>query len=182
MRTFEEDIEEDQSKDLPPAGSCGSSVKPNLERKERIYRDLFRELRNKPMDNKSCIREAVSASSTDNYPEESIVQTLHPRPRYHDEQTPSYWSSTGQRDVNHPETLTYNLVSQLCVVHEVRIRPFKGIVKSVYLFLAKCIVRNSLSLLFILMFLMLKLVARILLTCRLHQLRYTESVFYFHLC
>lgn len=126
VRTFEEDIEEDQSKDLPPAGSCGSSVKPNLERKERIYRDLFRELRNKPMDNKSCIREAVSASSTDNYPEESIVQTLHPRPRYHDEQTPSYWSSTGQRDVNHPETLTYNLVSQLCVVHEVRIRPFKA--------------------------------------------------------
>lgn len=119
-------VELDQPRDLYGAGSSGSSFNANLERDERIYRYLFRELRNEPMSDKTCIREAVSASSTDNNPEESIVQTLYPRPRYSDEQTPSYWSSTGQRDVNCPETLTYNLLSQLCVVHEVRIRPFQA--------------------------------------------------------
>lgn len=128
MKSFEEVDETDLTRDVQAAGSSGSSFRQNLEREERIYRHLFRELRHEPMMDKNCIRDAVVASSTDNYPEESIVQTLYPRPRYSDERTPSYWSSTGQRDVNCPETLTYNLMSNLCVVHEVRIRPFQGIV------------------------------------------------------
>lgn len=113
------------------ASSSGSSsggpsaFKQHLGKEERIYRHLFQKLKEEPMVYKSCIHEAICASSTDNFPEESIVQTLYPRPRY--EQTPSYWSSTGQGDVNCPETLTYKLVSPLCVVHEVCIRPFQGV-------------------------------------------------------
>jgi hypothetical protein len=128
VKIFEEVDEIDLTRGVQAAGSSGSSFRQNLEREERVYRHLFRELRHEPILEKSCIREAVVASSTDNYPEESIVQTLYPRPRYPDEQTPSYWSSTGQRDVNYPETLTYYLMSNLCVVHEFRIRPFQGIV------------------------------------------------------
>lgn len=123
---FEDVIETDLTRDSQAAGSSGSSFRQNLEREERIFRHLFRELKTEPMIDRSCIREALTASSTDNYPEESIFQTLYPRPRYSDEQTPSYWSSTGQRNPNVSETLTYNLVSRLCVVHEVRIRPFQG--------------------------------------------------------
>ncbi|KAG0569436.1 hypothetical protein M758_6G086500 [Ceratodon purpureus] len=126
VKTFEEVAEIDLTRDAQAAGSSGSSFRQNLEREERIYRHLLRELRHEPAIEKSCIRDAVVASSTDNYPEESIVQTLYPRPRYSDDITPSYWSSTGQRDVNCPETLTYNLMSNLCVVHEVRIRPFQA--------------------------------------------------------
>ena len=124
VRTFQEVVETDLSRDVKAAGSSGSSFRQNIEREERIYRHLLRELFREPMLDRSCIGEAIGASSTDNYPDESIVRTLHPRPRYPD--GPSYWSSTGQRDNSVPETLTYKLVSQLCVVHEVRIRPFQG--------------------------------------------------------
>ena len=124
---FEEVIETDLTRDSQAAGSSGSSFRQNLEREERIFRHLFRELKTEPIMDRSCIWEALSASSTDNYPEESIFQTLYPRPRHSDvDQTPSYWSSTGERNINVSETLTYNLVSRLCVVHEVQIRPFQG--------------------------------------------------------
>lgn len=126
VKVFEDVRETVLTRDQQAAGSSGSSFKQNLDREERTYRHLFQELKDDPMLDKNCIREAVSASSTDNYPEESIVQTLYPRPRYSDEQTPSYWSSTGQSDVNCPETLTYHLVSPLCVVHGVCIRPFQA--------------------------------------------------------
>lgn len=126
VRMFQEVVETDLTRDVKAAGSSGSSFRQKIEREERIYRQLMRELFCEPMLDKSCIGEAIGASSTDNYPEESIIQTLHPRPRYSDGQTPSYWSSTGQRDNSVPETLTYKLVSQLCVVHKVHIRPFQG--------------------------------------------------------
>jgi len=126
VRRFDELVETDVMRDSEAAGSSGSSFRQNLEREDRIYRNLFYELKCEPLLEKSCIKEAVCASSTDNYPQESIFQTLYARPRYSDEQTPSYWSSTGERDINVPETLTYNLVSSLCVVHEVHIQPFQA--------------------------------------------------------
>lgn len=102
------------------------SYTDRLEMEHRIFRTLFRELQG-PCIHKSCLKEALFASSTDNYPGESIKQTLYPRPKYNDvEQIPSYWSSEGQGCSDVPETLTYRLVSRLCVVHEVKIRPFKG--------------------------------------------------------
>jgi len=133
VRRFDELLETDVMRDSEAAGSSGSSFRQNLEREDRIYRNLFYELKCEPLFEKSCIKEAVCASSTDNYPQESIFQTLYARPRYSDEQTPSYWSSTGEIDINVPETLTYNLVSSLCVVHEVHIQPFQGMVMNLAL-------------------------------------------------
>ncbi|CAM6019738.1 unnamed protein product [Sphagnum balticum] len=123
---FDELMETDAMQNNEAAGSSGSSFRQILLREDRIYRNLFCELKCEPLLEASCIKEAVGASSTDNYPQESIFQTLYPRPRYSDEQTPSYWSSTGERDINVPETLTYNLTSTLCVVHEVHIQPFQA--------------------------------------------------------
>ncbi|MBA0674936.1 hypothetical protein Goari_016505, partial [Gossypium aridum] len=71
-----------------------------------------------------CISEAIIASSTDNYPEESICNTLEPRDRV--ARTASYWSSKGQKNPAVPETLTYRLIADLCVVTEIKIRPFQA--------------------------------------------------------
>lgn len=128
VRTFQEVVETYLIRDPKADGASGSSFRQNIEREERVYRHLLSELFHEPMLNKSCIQEAIRASSTDNYPDESIIHTLHPYPEYPNHaQSPSYWSSTGQRDDSSvAETLTYKLVSQLCVVHEVRIQPFQG--------------------------------------------------------
>ena len=127
VRTFQEVVETYLIRDAKADGSSGSSFRQNIEREERVYLHLLSELFHEPMLDRSCIGQAIRASSTDNYPDESIIHTLHPYPEYSDHtQTPSYWSSTGQRDDSVPETLTYKLVSQLCVVHEIRIRPYQG--------------------------------------------------------
>ena len=65
-----------------------------------------------------CIKDAISASSTDNYPEESIRNTL--------QQGNRYWSSKGQRKAAVPETLVYKLVADICVITEINIQPFQG--------------------------------------------------------
>lgn len=78
----------------------------------------------KSLDAKSCIQEAISASSTDNYPEESISNTLEAGDVV--ARRASYWSSKGQKDSRVPETLTYKLVSDLCVITEISIQPFRG--------------------------------------------------------
>ncbi|KAF8413103.1 hypothetical protein HHK36_001079 [Tetracentron sinense] len=88
----------------------------SLERDHRVYaffaRGLASFVRN------DCISKAISASSTDNYPEESIQNTLQPND--------SYWSSKGKSDPSVPETLTYKLTANLCVITEISIRPFKA--------------------------------------------------------
>eukprot|EP00246_Nothoceros_aenigmaticus_P009988 TRINITY_DN26265_c0_g1_i1.p1 TRINITY_DN26265_c0_g1~~TRINITY_DN26265_c0_g1_i1.p1 ORF type:complete len:430 (+),score=39.72 TRINITY_DN26265_c0_g1_i1:227-1516(+) len=97
-----------------------------LRLEELIFRNLFQEMQ-RPPGELNCLKEALGASSTDNYPEESINETLYPRPRHNGlQQIPSYWSSKGQECSDIPETLTYKLVSRLCVVHEVYIQPFKA--------------------------------------------------------
>ncbi|XP_024403243.1 F-box protein At4g00755 isoform X1 [Physcomitrium patens] len=121
VKSFEKFI---MTKSSPDTQVDGSSEILDME--ERKYRHLLRELKREPLIERSCIREAVKASSTDNYPEESIDQTLYTEGVLSDQQTPSYWSSSGQGDVNWPETLTYNLVSDLCVIYEVRIHPFRA--------------------------------------------------------
>lgn len=77
-----------------------------------------------PMGKRSCIFDSISASSTDNYPDESIENTLEPRDRVGNR--PSYWSSEGQSNPAVPETLTYSLCSKLCVINEINIQPFKA--------------------------------------------------------
>ncbi|GLU00598.1 hypothetical protein SLE2022_179520 [Rubroshorea leprosula] len=71
-----------------------------------------------------CISEAIKASSTHLNPLEGIENTLEefggvPRRR-------SYWSSEGQKNPAVPETLTYKLVADWCVITEIGIRPFQA--------------------------------------------------------
>nr|XP_043624040.1 F-box protein At4g00755-like [Erigeron canadensis]XP_043624041.1 F-box protein At4g00755-like [Erigeron canadensis] len=92
------------------------------ERDHRAYSSLFRAITVFPQT--YCICRAVSASSTDNYPEESIALTLDPREKvlYRD----LYWSSKGSDDPETPEILIYKLTSNLCVITEINMHPFQA--------------------------------------------------------
>ncbi|KAI7729383.1 hypothetical protein M8C21_018644 [Ambrosia artemisiifolia] len=92
------------------------------EREHRAYASLFRALIVFPLT--SCIAAPVSASSTDNYPHESIMTTLDPGDKIL--QQASYWSSTGSDDSETPETLIYKLTSNLCVITEINLHPFQA--------------------------------------------------------
>lgn len=105
-------------------GTSNSVAWESLKRDHRIYAYLARCLMS-PLTMKDCIETSIRASSTDNDPEENIENTLDPRERV--DARPSYWSSTGKGDPEVPETLTYKLRSQLCVINEIDIRPFEGI-------------------------------------------------------
>jgi hypothetical protein len=96
----------------------------SLKRDDRVYALLARYCTSFLVGN--CISQALSASSTDNYPEESIENTLEPADIV--ERRGSYWSSKGQSNPAIPETLIYKLASELCVVTEINIRPFQGVV------------------------------------------------------
>lgn len=91
-------------------------------RNHRVYAFLARGLN--PFLRKDCISEAICASSTDNYPEESIDNTLEPSDRV--EHRASYWSSKGASHPSAPETLVYKLMANLCLVTEIHIHPFQG--------------------------------------------------------
>ncbi|KAI3498330.1 hypothetical protein L1887_34102 [Cichorium endivia] len=86
------------------------------------YTSLFQALTKFPQS--YCIADPVSASSTDNYPEESILNTLNPRDKILNRD--SYWSSTGSDDQEKPETLIYNLTANFCVISEIYLRPFQA--------------------------------------------------------
>ncbi|KAI3764482.1 hypothetical protein L2E82_14491 [Cichorium intybus] len=86
------------------------------------YAALFQALTKFPQS--YCIADPVSASSTDNYPEESILNTLNPRDKIL--RRDSYWSSTGSDDQEKPETLIYNLTANFCVISEIYLRPFQA--------------------------------------------------------
>lgn len=109
---------------LTDAGSSKSMELGIREQEHKVYIALLHAL-NKlitlPID---CILDAINASSTDNYPDESIVNTLDPRDRLLS--GASYWSSKGQKDPNVPETLIYKLRSDLCMITEIHIQPFEG--------------------------------------------------------
>ncbi|MCO5570917.1 hypothetical protein L7F22_024647 [Adiantum nelumboides] len=92
------------------------------ELKSSTYYLLLQRLLSPPLQ-RTCIAEPLHASSTDNLPQESVAQTLYPESEYPVE-AHSYWSSVGEANASMPETLTYRLVSDLCVVHDVKIKPF----------------------------------------------------------
>ncbi|CAJ1952654.1 unnamed protein product [Sphenostylis stenocarpa] len=92
-----------------------------LKRNHKVYAFLASGLT--PM-RENCISKAVSASSTDNYPEESILHTLEPGDRTG--YRASYWSSKGESDPSVPETLVYKLVSEMCLVTEIHVQPFQA--------------------------------------------------------
>ncbi|KAL6977662.1 hypothetical protein U1Q18_026453 [Sarracenia purpurea var. burkii] len=93
-----------------------------LKRDHRVYSFLARGLTS--FMRKDCISEAISASSTDNYPEESIENTLEPRDKVG--QRASYWSSEGEMDPVVPETLVYKLISKFCIISEIHVQPFQA--------------------------------------------------------
>ncbi|XP_075501667.1 F-box protein At4g00755-like [Primulina tabacum] len=93
-----------------------------LEREHRAYASLSRCLTS--LTGKNCILDAICASSTDNYPEESIKNTLEPSDRVN--QRASYWSSKGQTNPTVSETLIYQLAANLCLITEVQVHPFQA--------------------------------------------------------
>ncbi|GER57465.1 F-box family protein [Striga asiatica] len=95
-----------------------------LERQHKIYASLHRTITKAKVPPRDCIETAVSASSTDRMPDESILNTLNPRDRFI--RTASYWSSKGQSDPSVPETLVYKLKSGIWVITEVDIQPFEA--------------------------------------------------------
>lgn len=102
---------------------CSSSVEwEHLKEEHRLYTTLARDLTSSYVG--ECLADAISASSTDNYPEEGIHNTLESRDRIGGR--PLYWSSSGQSNPEVPETLTYKLISDFCVITEINIRPFQA--------------------------------------------------------
>nr|KJB52835.1 hypothetical protein B456_008G279900 [Gossypium raimondii] len=93
-----------------------------LRKNHRIYTLLAQAFN--PFVRKDCISEAVIASSTDNYPEESIHNTLEPFDRI--DTRASYWSSEGQNNPAVPETLLYKLMTKMCIVTEIHVQPFQA--------------------------------------------------------
>lgn len=103
---------------------CSSSYDwASLEKKNRLY-SLLCHLISSPEGKTDCIDLGIFASSTDDEPFESIQNTLVSNEIVGG--LPSYWSSSGQNDTAVPETLTYSLISDFCVVDEIKIQPFKG--------------------------------------------------------
>lgn len=93
-----------------------------LKRNHRIYSFLSKGL--SPVIRKDCILVAISASSTDNYPTESIQNTLEALDVF--DNGALYWSSGGESDPSVPETLLYKLVAKLCVITEIHVHPFQA--------------------------------------------------------
>lgn len=109
---------------LTDAGSSKSMELGIKEQEHKVYVALLHALTKLITSPVDCILDAISASSTDNYPVESIVNTLDPRDRLF--RGASYWSSKGQKDPNVPETLIYKLRSDLYIITEINIQPFEG--------------------------------------------------------
>ncbi|KAJ4727022.1 F-box protein [Melia azedarach] len=109
-------------KESAEVGSSNFMEWRSLEREHRAYAFLARGCTTFPV--RELILEPICASSTDNYPEESIHNTLEPRDRV--ARRASYWSSKGQSNPAVPETLLYKLAGDLCVINEVSIQPFQA--------------------------------------------------------
>ncbi|CAN4111705.1 unnamed protein product [Withania somnifera] len=112
--------------DLAEAKDVGSSNSnwENLKRDHEVYASVLQAIESSKSCQSDCIGYAVSASSTDNYPDESIVNTLLPMDKYLNR--PSYWSSTGHSNPNASETLIYKLKADLCVITDVYMQPFEA--------------------------------------------------------
>ncbi|OEL17588.1 F-box protein [Dichanthelium oligosanthes] len=109
-------------KSPPPPAAHTSESSHDAERDHRIYSYLGGALVSS-QPSVDCILHCIGASSTDRFPDERMENTLEPRERVG--YRPSYWSSRGQHDPDVPESLTYRLHSDLCIVDEIRIRPYQ---------------------------------------------------------
>ncbi|KAL5219031.1 hypothetical protein ABZP36_019715 [Zizania latifolia] len=117
---------EEVSRSVQPPPTAKSSRDVELKARERDYR-IYSYLAGALVSTKpsmDCILHCIGASSTDNFPEESIDNTLEPNDHVHHQ--PSYWSSSGHDDSDVPESLMYRLNSDMCIIDEIRVRPFKA--------------------------------------------------------
>ncbi|CAA3000513.1 F-box At4g00755-like isoform X5 [Olea europaea subsp. europaea] len=99
-----------------------------LKRDHKVYVILLLALNKSNLSPMDCIETAVWVSSTDNYPRESVVNTLEPSDRLN--RRFSYWSSEGQSDPYIPETLMYKLSDGIWLVTEIDIQPFEAFFQS----------------------------------------------------
>ncbi|XP_023898816.2 F-box protein At4g00755 [Quercus suber] len=109
-------------------GSSYSMEWESLARDHRVYATLAQVCTSFIFED--CISEAISASSTDHYPDESIHNTLLPAYTWR----ASYWSSEGQSNPAVPETLIYKLKSEFCVITEINICPFQQHLSSLHIY------------------------------------------------
>ncbi|KAI3944162.1 hypothetical protein MKW92_015014 [Papaver armeniacum] len=116
-----EPLEVESTDDMEVEKSTADMEVEKLNKNHRVYAFLAKGLASSVG---NCISEAICASSTDNYPDESILNTLEPRDRISGKAC--YWSSEGESDQGVPETLTYKLASKLCFIHEINIQPFEA--------------------------------------------------------
>lgn len=123
LAKFTHVIEVGASVEVGDVGSSSAAEWKNLEKEHRVYTYLSHCLVS-PAAKMTLPIKAICASSTDNYPGESIDNTLHEGEQVG--MRPSYWSSKGKGNPSVPETLTYKLLSKLCVIDEIRIRPFRA--------------------------------------------------------
>ncbi|CAN6290908.1 unnamed protein product [Urochloa humidicola] len=106
----------------PPRAS--ESSRDAESRDHAVYSYLGGALTSAAKPSVDCIFRCIGASSTDNFPEETIDNTLEPLDRVR--QRASYWSSGGHDDPDAPESLIYRLNSDLCIIDEFRVQPFRA--------------------------------------------------------
>ncbi|EMS46281.1 hypothetical protein TRIUR3_04895 [Triticum urartu] len=102
-----------------------TSADDKLHRDHRVYMHLSHGLLT-PYKPRDCIIHCIGASSTDNFPDETIENTLESVDHL-ESNRPSYWSSGGQRDPATAECLIYRLQADLCLIQEIKLQPFKGL-------------------------------------------------------
>nr|CAB3480409.1 unnamed protein product [Digitaria exilis] len=107
------------------AGStCAASTAwENHKLEQEVYKRLAHALLSNYPD-ASCIAACIGASTTDFFPDESIQNTLIAGDEVNDR--PSYWSSRGHENPGFPEFLLYKLSSDLCLIDEIRVQPFRA--------------------------------------------------------
>lgn len=123
VSVFASVTEESSSDRNAERGSSNDTEWEMLEREHRAYSYLCHCLVS-PKRKENCILEPIGASSTDYYRDEGIENTMDPSDRA--VLGTSYWSSKGTDDPTVSENLTYRLNSNLCIVSEVKIHPFKA--------------------------------------------------------
>ncbi|KAJ0962078.1 hypothetical protein J5N97_029906 [Dioscorea zingiberensis] len=123
LSNFPHVIEVGTSAETEDVGSSSAAEWKSLEKEHRVYTYLSHRLVS-PTPKIDFPLKAICASSTDHYPDESIDNTLEGSEQV--DMMPSYWSSKGQEDPSVPETLTYRLLYKLCIIDEIRIRPFRA--------------------------------------------------------
>ncbi|KAM0931725.1 hypothetical protein ACQ4PT_000145 [Festuca glaucescens] len=95
------------------------------ERDFRIYSNLAGAVVSEPRNpDVAIITHCIGASSTDQFPKETMEHTLDED--YIVNFRPSYWSSGGADNPDEPESLTYRLNHDICIVDEIKVQPFEA--------------------------------------------------------